>query len=488
MIALAALWLCLSCWPGYAHVYRQEEDLITSLPHLSSPLCFKSYSGYLPVADDTKHLFYWYHEAAKTPHDAPWVLWLNGGPGCSSLGGMFVEHGPFVVDAQLNVTFNPYSWNTVANILYLEQPAGVGFSYPALKRTDDAITAHDSYEALREFLDRHPELRGRPFYLSGESYAGHYVPNLVRTILDGPDRRFNLKGFLVGNAYTDWHLDCSANVPFAHFHALSSPEQYVAAMVACGGDTARCYWPKPGVPCPPDCLAAVAAATANVVDGSIDGYDIYSDVCPTPDQRRSPSQSSVLQRERQGRLRQAVANGPQSLRGTTISPVFDTCIDVYTERYLNLPEVQRAIHVRPDTIPGKRWVDCGLAGYDFNYESVLPLYRNWTAAGKLNILVYSGDIDFVVSFMGSQAWIKSLNLPIRTPWQRWYGADRQVAGYYTEYEGLTFLTVKGAGHMVPKDRPLHALNLFASYLAGTPYNAVAPQAAQPPLCPAASVP
>jgi carboxypeptidase C (cathepsin A) len=87
---------------------------------------------------------------------------------------MFTENGPFVVDKDMNVTLNPYSWNTVANVLYLEQPAGVGFSYPAAP-TNDTITSSDSYHGLLGFLEAHPELKARDFYITGESYGGHYM-------------------------------------------------------------------------------------------------------------------------------------------------------------------------------------------------------------------------------------------------------------------------------------------------------------------------
>ena len=167
MDALALLILPLI---GRAHAYapaaRSRE--VTALPGLTQTPCWKHESGYLPVSDG-KQLFFWYHEATTDPSSKPWMLWLNGGPGCSSLGGMFTELGPFVVDARPStkpsITFNPYAWNKIANVIFIEQPAGVGFSYPNGKR-DDALTANDTYAALVGFLRMHPELKGRPFFLS----------------------------------------------------------------------------------------------------------------------------------------------------------------------------------------------------------------------------------------------------------------------------------------------------------------------------------
>ena len=83
--------------------------------YLNTDFCWKHYAGYLN-ATDNHQLFYWYHESTTSPESKPLVLWLNGGPGCSSLGGMFTELGPFVLDASLNVTLNPYSFNKVCTL------------------------------------------------------------------------------------------------------------------------------------------------------------------------------------------------------------------------------------------------------------------------------------------------------------------------------------------------------------------------------------
>lgn len=143
-----------------------------SPPGMKEEQCFNAYAGYLPVGNE-KSLFHMYIEATSEPEKKPWVLWLNGGPLCSSFGGLFTELGPYVIDKEMTVSTNPYAWNKVANMLFVEQPAGVGFSYP-MGATNDTITAEDTYEALIAFLADHPELKDRPFYIAGESYGGHY--------------------------------------------------------------------------------------------------------------------------------------------------------------------------------------------------------------------------------------------------------------------------------------------------------------------------
>jgi len=119
-------------------------DLITNMPHYSAPIPFKQYSGYITVdATHGRALFYWFVESQRSPSSDPVVMWLNGGPGCSSLDGFFYEHGPFHFDREIdsiNTTLhaNPFAWNNVSNVLYVEAPAGVGFSYS--NTTSDYVT------------------------------------------------------------------------------------------------------------------------------------------------------------------------------------------------------------------------------------------------------------------------------------------------------------------------------------------------------------
>tara|TARA_B110001452_G_scaffold262251_1_gene262041 strand:- start:585 stop:1004 length:420 start_codon:yes stop_codon:yes gene_type:complete len=124
----------------------------------------------------------------------------------------------------------------------------------------------------------------------------------------------------------------------------------------------------------------------------------------------------------------------------------------------------------------------------------LPNYRRWAAEGELQLLIYNGDADYILSHMGNAAWVRQgLGLNTSAEWAAWRGSDGQVAGYFEQYATagvakfpLTFLTVKGAGHMVPKDRPRHALDMLSRFLAGGGYDKVAREKGPPPpLCPKA---
>jgi carboxypeptidase C (cathepsin A) len=358
---------------------------VTSLPGLAQKPCFQQWSGYAKTTTAEKFLFSWVVEAESEPENKPVVLWLNGGPGCSSLGGMWTELGPFVVNKDQTVGLNPYSWNKAATMIFVEQPAGVGFSYPATD-TNDTITAEDTYHALLDIFAQLPALRKRPFYIFGESYGGHYVPNTVKAVLDGnaameptDPKVIDMKGFGVGNGYVDWALDFNMNVPFGRYHALCSPTQYNDAIEACNGTTVACFWPKPGAECTAKCGAAVTAATANAVGGAIDIYDIYADKC-IEGQERIPDQAFMLELERQKALR---AHSASKLTATPISPIYATCAESYVNDYLSRADVQDAIHAKRL----KKWSMCGLTNsgtanasakkYDFNFESTLPYFAQW---------------------------------------------------------------------------------------------------------------
>merc|ERR1719295_1540581 len=134
-----------------------SEDLISDLPGLTWPINYKQYSGYLDLSNG-HHLHYWFVESQNDPSKDPVLLWLNGGPGCSSMDGLFYEHGPFHIyntDEQPNLYNNERNaWNNHASVLYLEAPICVGYSYADDGHCvmNDNTTAHDNYQALLQFF------------------------------------------------------------------------------------------------------------------------------------------------------------------------------------------------------------------------------------------------------------------------------------------------------------------------------------------------
>ncbi|GKU87217.1 hypothetical protein SLEP1_g1658 [Rubroshorea leprosula] len=425
---------------------QQEQDRITSLPG-QPPVTFQQFSGYVTVNEEQgRALFYWLTEATSLPQKKPLVLWLNGGPGCSSVAyGASEEIGPFRINKTgSSLYLNKYAWNREANILFLESPAGVGFSYTNtssnLKDSGDNRTAQDNLMFLIRWMSRFPQYRYREFYIAGESYGGHYVPQLAKKIHDY-NRAFsrpfiNLKGYLVGNAVTDYYYDNIGTVAFWWSHAMISDGTYRSILKNCNFSAEN-----------------TSKECDNVVDyamnhefGDIDQYSIYTPTCmPNNTVRHKRLKSSLLRRRISG---------------------YDPCTENYAEKYYNRPDVQKAMHANTTGIPYK-WTACSDVLFKYwtdSANSMLPIYKELMAAG-LRIWVYSGDTDSVVPVTATRFSLGHLNLKIKTSWYPWYSGN-QVGGWTQVYEKLTFATVRGAGHEVPLFRPGPAFILFRSFLAG----------------------
>merc|ERR1712166_266191 len=177
------------------------------------------YSGYYTIDEANKtnqNYFYWMFESRSAPKTDPLVLWLTGGPGCSGMLALLAENGACTIKkdsagalAEVN---NIYSWTNNANVLWVDQPTGVGFSYGASGDYDhdELGVRSDMYHFLAEFITAHPEYAAAPFYVFGESYGGHYAPNVAYAVLEGNKEpanadlpKINLKGLAVGNGLTD---------------------------------------------------------------------------------------------------------------------------------------------------------------------------------------------------------------------------------------------------------------------------------------------
>ena len=158
-----------------------ESDLMTDLPDAPA-FATKTYSGYLK-ATDTKSLHYAFAESMDDPASDPIIIWFNGGPGCSSMLGMMQELGPVVLDdGETYFKTNPHPWNERANVLFLESPAGVGWSVAGQDSdldTNDMVQSHDAMAALLDWFDKFPEYLPNKLFVSGESYGGIYVPYLA---------------------------------------------------------------------------------------------------------------------------------------------------------------------------------------------------------------------------------------------------------------------------------------------------------------------
>lgn len=122
-------------------------------------------------------MFYWLFPSRSNPDKDPLIIWLTGGPGCSSELAIFVENGPMRLEHGLPVK-NEISWNNNANLLYLDQPIGTGYSHGSifnLPKNEQKVREQFGI-FIRKFYEKFPEFKGRDLYVTGESYAGHYIP------------------------------------------------------------------------------------------------------------------------------------------------------------------------------------------------------------------------------------------------------------------------------------------------------------------------
>ncbi|GLJ25039.1 hypothetical protein SUGI_0479230 [Cryptomeria japonica] len=433
-----------------------SDDLVQRLPGQPS-VKFKQYAGYVDVDEKAgRALFYYFVEAEHDAHSKPLALWLNGGPGCSSIGGgAFTELGPFYPRGDgRGLIKNPKSWNKVSNLLFVESPAGVGWSYSNSSSDytcGDASTAVDMQIFLLKWFDKFPEYRSRDFFLTGESYAGHYIPQLADRLLEynkmARGFQFHIKGIAIGNPLLKLDVDAAASWEYLWSHGLISEETNSAIMDHCNFDDYVMSDDAHNVS--QECTVAMEQGNQELGD-YVNQYDVILDVC----------YPSIVEQEL--RLKRKV---------TKMSLGVDVCMTYERRFYFNLPEVQHALHANRTKLP-YGWSMCSSV---LNYNSldgninILPVLKSIIQQG-VRVWIFSGDQDSVVPLVGSRSLVRQLadelSLTVSVPYGAWY-QNGQVAGWATAYgKILTFATVRGAAHMVPFSQPSRSLVLFQTFLSG----------------------
>ncbi|XP_071959695.1 lysosomal protective protein-like [Antedon mediterranea] len=435
-----------------------NPDEVLALPGLAVQPNFKHYSGYLK-ASGTKKLHYWFVESQSKPETDPVTLWMNGGPGCSSLDGMLSELGPFHLrDDGKTVYMNPYSWNNASNVLFLEAPAGVGFSYSDDKKyaTNDDEVSMDNYLALQDFFTKFPQFANNSFYVTGESYGGIYVPTLSMRILKG-NASINMKGFAVGNGLSSYALNDDSLIYFGYYHGLFGLDLWTQLQTSCCNDTACNFHDNTQS----ECSLVVGEAMNIIYNIGLNVYNLYGDCAGgiPPHVKTFKAAMSNLFRAYKIKYKPLIKNTMK----ISESPPCINATAIIT--YLNDPAVRKALHI-PDTV--QDWDICSDivgAQYTRTYDTMFTQYQSLLQ--KYRGMVYNGDIDMACNFLGDEWFVESLKLDKVGDRREWV-VNSQIAGFVQDYKNLSLVTIKGAGHMVPQDKPAESLKMFTSFINSIP--------------------
>jgi cathepsin A (carboxypeptidase C) len=481
-------------------VRSSAQDEVVRLPGLDAgSVNFKHYSGYVQADDQqptNRFWHYWLVESQSNPATDPLVLWLNGGPGCSSMLGLLTELGPFRVENNGTININKYAWNKRANVVFMESPAGVGFSYAVDGSVvaDDDSTAKQNHLALKSLLRKFPKFQNNSLYLTGESYAGVYLPTLASLVDKDPE--LNLKGVAIGNGYLDASKLAESLVYFSYYHGLVGKTTWNDLSKYCcnGKPPARgqCKFLDPNRG--EDCSKAVLTATDNIINSGINPYNLY-DRCYGQDKQNDQhsfknGNEQLISREHVDKsliLSAFNVTGSHKAgskkfqrpgfgksdfhvefkidqRLQSDPPCTDESVAV---NYLNKPEVQQALHIPSGLAP---FSTCSDIQYTMIYPGrpggLAPQIRQLIdSPRKPTLLVYNGDVDLMCNFFGDEWFVDDLNREVVQDYVAW-NTNNQVSGFVKYFDRITFMTVKGSGHMVPTDKAAEALHMFEMFLDG----------------------
>jgi len=454
--------------PRFTHVTHAAFSEYRLRINTKSPkICdsgVKQISGYLDIGDE-KHLFFWFFESRGSPKKDPLTLWLNGGPGCSSTTGLLFELGPCLIAKEgEDVVYNPNSWNEVSNMIFLDQPVQVGFSYtegPNVVTTPDA--AKDFYAFLQLFMKTYPEYSANDFNIAAESYGGHYVPNFASYIHDQAKMvnsgavemmnaaekhvPINLKSVMIGNGLTDPYVQfasvpeyaCESDKAFLEESQCTTIENKVST---CQKLQTYCYDSPGRFTCVPAALYCWGMYSPLQASGK-NLYDVRK-TCNRDEDKDGPLCYKELG---------------------------------HIETYLNKPEIKEALGAPKEL----NFASCNM---EVNRQFLMTGDSQRNSAALLpplledgiRVLIYAGNEDAMCNYLGNKEWFLALDNAFHKEVSKAKETPFLVKGekkgsLITAGHGAgnyTFLEVYDAGHMVPTDQPEAALRMFSRWLANKP--------------------
>ncbi|CAN0873325.1 Serine carboxypeptidase-like 18 [Linum grandiflorum] len=342
----------------------------------------------------------------------------------------------------------------VSSIIFVDLPVGAGYSYAtseAAFQSSDSIVASQAVQFMRKWLTEHHEFQSNPLYICGDSYAGVHLPIVVQLItLDnemGSKPRMNIKGYILGNPSTDDQFDVISRIPTAHGLALISDELYQSLETNCGS----ILHPTNNT----SCIKSLASFQECLAGLYLE--NILYPMCGLA----SPNPTEIVS---DGNRRRFMWDRQQSSSLAITIPTFGcvTYPHLLSNYWADDKAVRKALHVRKDTV--EKWSRCNYRpDYTKDVTSSFMYHVSLSTKGYRS-LIYSGDHDLIVPSMGTQAWIQALNYSIVEDWRSWH-VDGQVAGYTTSYSnGMTFATIKGAGHIAPEYKPNECSLMFKRWI------------------------
>ncbi|GAB4859312.1 hypothetical protein Ancab_010774 [Ancistrocladus abbreviatus] len=444
-----------------------SKFVVETLPGYPGNLPFKLETGYIGVGElDEVQLFYYFIESERDPTGDPLVFWLAGGPGCSGFSALAYEIGPLSFNysdfkgGMPTFELNKYSWTKVASIIFIDSPVGTGYSYSTTSegyRTGDTLSARHAYTFLRKWLMDHPEFSANPLYIGGDSYSGIVVPIVVQQILDGNELNFgssvNINGYILGNPYTSYKNEINSRLPYAHRMNLISDDLHESAESSCNGDFVNVDSNNTA------CMKEIQA----IKDCTRDLYmpHILEPTCSWESQKLDITKWDQNAFQENINFLHLSRSSPQ---------LWCRAMNYYlSSLWMNSRVCQDGLGVREGTV--KNWIRCRKdLSYTTDVNSTFDYHKSLTSK-FLRALIYSGDQDLLVPYVGTRQWIKALSLPVTDNWRPWF-QDGQVAGYTSKYSNvhyrLTFATAKGAGHTAPEYKPKECFSMINRWLAYYP--------------------